>query len=330
MNKKRVVISSFLLPLALALAGCAGGGGGGSSTPAAVPAPVPVPPASVAGPGISISSTYTKAAGLTGTYSTDAGASLVTTGSVGRNGAVGNVSDGTVTSANATAAGGTSLFLNTLAINQPSGFQLGNASTLAASTQIISGQTSTFATVADAKAGGGSPTNYSYLTFGGWTDCGPNCTTPTEAGVIGYYVAGTETPASGIPLSGTATYTGFLQGIYLNASHTAYATIANVAIAADFSARSLSFSTNSSSTYSLLASVTTAVSKPDLDMSGTLRYTTSNPFGGTVADAGGRTGTASGRFFGTPAPGAKPPEVGGVFGLHGADGSSHTGSFVAK
>lgn len=323
MNNKRVVISSFLLPLALA--GCAGGGGGGSSTPAAVPAPVPIPPASVTSPAVSISATYSAASGLTSAATTDQNASLDTTGTVGRNGTTGNVTSATLTSTNATAAGGSSLTLSSNPANTANSFTVSNTGNTAS----ISGATSTFANVAAAIAGTASFTNYSYLTFGGWGDCGANCGTPIETGVIGAYVSGTETPANMIPTTGSATYTGELQGLYFNGG-ILLGTVADAALTANFVNRSVSFNTINSRTYTLGQALSGSQSNAGLNLTGALSYASSNPFGGAVSDVDGRTGTATGRFFGTPvAPGAAPPEVGGVFSVSNST-SSHTGSFVAK
>ncbi|MES1997917.1 MAG: transferrin-binding protein-like solute binding protein [Pseudomonadota bacterium] len=314
MNKNRVVISSFLL----ALAGCAGGGGGGSSTPAALVV-VPISPASVTSPAVSISATYSAASGLTSVATTDQNASLDTTGTVGR-GTTGNVSSATLTSTNATAAGGSSLTLSSNPANTANSFTVSNAGNTAS----ISGATSTFANVAAAIAGTASFTNYSYLTFGGWGDCGANCGLAGETGVIGYYVSGSETPSGAIPTSGSATYTGLLQGIYYSGS-TLLGTIADVTLTADFTNRNLAFSTNNSITYVRGGTVgSTQASRSDLNMTGTLSYLSgSNTFTGAVTDAT-HTGTATGSFYGPVA-----QEVGGVFSVSGG-GSSHTGSFVAK
>lgn len=318
MNKRRIIIFSFVLPFALT--GCAGGGGGGSSTPAAVPAPVSIPPASVPGSGVSISSPYSAASGLTlPGVATDNAASLFTSGSAG------SVTSATITSTNATAAGGTTLTLNSDPSNTPTSFVIFNP----AHTASISGSIRTFATVNDAIHGNLNFTTYSYLTFGGWGDCGANCGLANETGVIGVYVSGTETPANMIPTTGSATYTGELQGLYFNGG-TLLGTVADAALTADFANRSVSFSTSNSHTYSLGQALSLSQPNDGLNLTGTLSYTSANPFGGNITDVGGRTGTATGRFYGTPAsPGAAPPEVGGVFSVSNST-SSHIGSFVAK
>jgi hypothetical protein len=235
---------------------------------------------------------------------TDAAASLTTVGAVGRNGAAGNVSSATITSTNANAAGGNTLTLSANPTNTANSFFVGTG------TDLILGMTA------------GTTGAYSYMTFGMWADCATNCGAGNETGVIGYYAYGQETPVGAIPATGSASYAGNTFGNYLDASNQLFGATSNVAVAANFTNRSLVFSTNNSS---VLDGNGVLTAKADLNMSGTLTYgTNSNTFTGAVSDAGGRIGTATGRFFGPTA-----NEVGGTYYVKGG-GSTNIGAFVAK
>jgi hypothetical protein len=146
--------------------------------------------------------------------------------------------------------------------------------------------------------------------------------------VAGWYVYGQETPFAAIPSTGSATYLGTLNGNYFDGTATAYAVRADLTATADFAARSVDFSTLGTETVVLLPLGGTGAiaSRNDLNInhSPLTIGTNTNQFSGTVTDVGGRTGTATGRFYGPAA-----NEIGGVYSLSGG-GQTNIGSFVAK
>jgi hypothetical protein len=128
-----------------------------------------------------------------------------------------------------------------------------------------------------------------------------------------------------VPASGRATFTGTLAGLYVSPSGDGAVAAADLAVRADFQARSLGFA--SSGTVTTRDSKTT-LPAPALNLSGTLTYQPgSNAFSGTLRNAAGTlSGATSGKFHGPAA-----QELGGVFNLR-APGSSEafTGAYGAK
>ncbi|QDX80427.1 hypothetical protein B9N43_03605 [Denitratisoma sp. DHT3] len=179
--------------------------------------------------------------------------------------------------------------------------------------------------------------SYAYMTFGTWFE--DRTTGSTAQGVNGSFVYGSATDPASIPSTGTASYAGNISGTYFLANGAEPPdTHASMNATVDFSARSLSFSTQNSriynsydNTYDQATNKVTIVNSnataaPELNMNGTLTYAAgSNVFSGTVTDAGGRSGTATGRFFGPAA-----EEIGGAFGLSAAGKGTHSGYFVGK
>jgi len=332
---------SALAALTLSLTGCFGGG----SNPVQPTSSATATPAASSANGVSVSTKGTfQAASLNGnptnltvgTPTTDTNATLTTIGTIGK-GSTGTVTAATITSTNATSAGDTSLTMThgtdgvTIQNNQ-SNFSANNQD----NSRNIEGLTATNK-MDGVYANGGNTTSYTYMTFGSWFNAvntgGTNYNLAT-----GDYVYGSATTPANIPTTGTATYTGSISGAYFPASGTNQPpqTYADMSATADFAARSLSFATSNSKTYNNYNSnydsttgkttvTTDAVAKADLNMSGTLTYSAnSNLFAGSVADGGGRSGTATGRFYGPAA-----EEIGGTFGLTG-NGSTHTGHFVGR
>jgi hypothetical protein len=264
---------------------------------------------------------------------------------VGFNNATSTVTSATITSTNASVNG------LTLTIGTGAGEGVGNnpnafdayddaANNGLNSTRQIGGYTATEKSTPGTYTASAYQTNYSYLVYGNWFECGSGTgcgVSANETGVAGWYVSGQETPVGSIPVSGQATYNGSVDGSYFDASGNSFAVSANLAVGADFSTRNLSFNTSNSAIYNnttttlnqdgtITVTSPDYVAKPDLNLAGTLSYpVNSNTFAGVVADAFGRTGSATGRFFGPAA-----QEIGGVYGVKGIDGSTHTGSFVAK
>lgn len=337
---------SALTVAVLALAGCASSGGGGgssSSTPTPTPTPTPTLPANATANGVSVSATgtFTRAQGqdprnvaFTAGV-TDTGATLSTTGTVGR-GTAGNVSSVTLNSTNAVLDG------NTLTLTHGSngatisnwdwGFQARSQD----GNREAEGRTA-MGKMDGSYAPGQQQVTYAYMSFGTWNDIqgtgGDNYRMAT-----GDYVFGSATAPANIPTSGTATYTGAISGVYSPASGVMpYSTYADMSATADFSGRSLSFATTNSRIYDTRNETydqatnqvvvrTDAVAADHLNMSGTLTYTAgSNLFSGNVADGGGRSGTATGRFYGPAA-----EEIGGVFSVSGSGAGGHFGHFAGK
>ena len=164
---------------------------------------------------------------------------------------------------------------------------------------------------------------FDYQTFGVWRT-GKDIASST--GTIGVLSAGLKTPAASVPTTGSATFTGKLLGVYVNANGIGNFVTGSVSINSDFVGRSLAFSTSATQAINPTTGAATAVSS--LDMAGTLAYGVgTNAFAGAVSAPGaGLTGTTSGAFYG---PGAE--EVGGVFNVKAASGVSfYSGSFGAK
>lgn len=164
--------------------------------------------------------------------------------------------------------------------------------------------------------------NWNYQTFGVWqhtTVVGPTAT--VEIGAIS---AGSPSPVSGIPTTGTASYAGVAAGIYVDPTGELFSTAATLTSSADFLSRRLSFNTVGTTTVN--ASGATAAA-PDLNLSGTLGYgVSSNQFSGAVSSAGGTlNGTAVGKFYGPNA-----EEIGGTYELSDGGVETMIGGFGAK
>jgi len=317
----KFVIPSFAL--LVVLNGCAGGGGGNVVTPF-VPAPTPTP-VSTTLPGISVSVTgvvntanNTVTGGLSAA-NTDPSTTVTTAGTIGRQGATGDVSSATATTIYAS---GGNVTVNSNIVNSANFFGGYTNFNNSVANPGISASTATLGVGGTVPAGITSQ-SYSYVAFGNWLQCTANCTGTTPTLNAGYFVYGSETPAGSIPTTGSATYNGTTQGTYTNATGAQFATESALTVNADFLNRSLSFTTASS--YTAPNSTTPPTANNSLNMSGTLSYlANSNTFTGTVTDNGGRTGSATGRFYGPTA-----NEVGGVYGVTGAAGTN-VGSFAAK
>lgn len=331
MNNRIPFKLSAIAALTLSLTGCLGGGSNpvqSSSSATATPAPAA---SSANGVSVSLKGTYGGSSVTVESTATDTNATLTTTGSIGR-GTTGNVTAATITSTNATASGGASLTMThgtdgVTIQNTQNDFMASNP----AQDKEINGHTVAYKMdgVYDAHY-----TSYSYMTFGSWFD-DQNTSGSNYNFASGDYVYGSATDPANIPTTGTATYAGSVKGGYFPSSGEPTDTYADMSATADFAARSLSFATSNSKTYSNYnttydqatskTTVTTnAAAKTDLNMSGTLTYSAnSNLFAGSVSDGGGRSGTATGRFYGPAA-----QEIGGVFGLSGS--GTHTGHFVGK
>ena len=167
-----------------------------------------------------------------------------------------------------------------------------------------------------------APVNFNYQTFGAWNRL--SSSTSFDAGV---FSLGAATPASAVPVTGTATFNGLANGFFAPSAGAAVFTTANMTAIANFQAQSISFSTTNTQTVSLVNGATTP--NGNLNLTGTFNYQPgSNLFSGAVATAPASTiqmsGTGTGRFYGPTA-----QEIGGIYNLNGTGGSM-IGSFGGK
>lgn len=181
-----------------------------------------------------------------------------------------------------------------------------------------------------------NPSGYSYQTFGAWQSTD---NAATGAFTEHYFSAGAPALGTALPKTGTASYTGFADGSFVDAATRDFAyTSALLNATADFATSSIAFKTTATLSRSTNAATGTPwTAAPGLDMSGTLSYATgSNTFTGTVTAANGMSGNATGRFYGpgtaaattTKVAGA-PPEIGGTFAVMGTAGTMQ-GAFGGK
>ena len=352
----RFVKLAFIVPLTTIFATCfvgCGGGGGGVSNVSPTPIQVssaaigaaptgtgkfgtaPSPAAVIAAANAGSALTAGKAAGLAGmsisfplnfdnlTHTGVAGAvsidpsfTLTTTGASVAGGITGLTGIG-INTANATTIG------NSLSFNDsdPANTFVSNG-TFSASGHIT---TATATSYYDILVISLKASSYQYTQYGDWSQCSANCTANGGTNSVnGVYVWGNATAPGNIPIAGTFTYNGNIEGNYLSAGGTKSAvsgtqgTTGVMAAAVDFATRSIAFSTSNSQFNA------GPVLAPNLDMSGTLTYAPGqNLFAGTVTSAT-MTGTASGRFYGPIA-----QEIGGIYSLSGG-GAGHYGAFFGK
>lgn len=160
---------------------------------------------------------------------------------------------------------------------------------------------------------------WDYQSFGAWTNQG------IPGGNVNAVSFGAPSPAAAIPVSGSATFSGKLAGLYLSPTGQGASAAADLRVSVDFQARSLGFASSGSVLTRDFASATAA---PNLDLSGTLTYVAgANAFSGTLVSAGGTmSGSSHGRFYGPAA-----QELGGAFALRSPTGvESFAGAYGAK
>jgi hypothetical protein len=165
-----------------------------------------------------------------------------------------------------------------------------------------------------------SALGWNYQSFGVWDQ--HNASSASYVTSRSYGVA---TPASSVPTTGNATFSGKLGGLYVSPTGQGSIASADVSVNANFSARSLSFaSAGTTTTQDLKASA----AAPNLNLSGTLTYSPgSNGFSGVLTNAGGTmSGPSKGQFYGPAA-----QEIGGVFAVKSATTvETFTGGFGGK
>ncbi len=159
---------------------------------------------------------------------------------------------------------------------------------------------------------------WNYQSFGIWTTGAG-----TGSGTHGAMSAGAETAGSAIPTAGTATYTGYAGGRYVNAIGQYWFTGANMSADANFTTRSIAFSTTGTTVTPDLVAQT---ANNNLNMTGTLSYSAAtNNITGNITTTGGLTGTVTGRFYGPSA-----QEIGGVFSASSGSLEKYGGAFGGK
>ncbi len=177
--------------------------------------------------------------------------------------------------------------------------------------------------------------DWNYQSFGVWT---------TTSGTVNAMSYGAPTAAAAVlPLTGTATYMGSLQGRYVAAAGDVlngetlsagvqFGLAANVTALVNFDTRQIGFSTTSS-TLQRQGTSSTPPPAPFVDSNFNISSTTltvsgsANAFSGTVAAGSngmGLSGNVDGRFYGPNA-----EELGGVLGLSNG-GRALIGGFGAK
>ena len=164
-----------------------------------------------------------------------------------------------------------------------------------------------------------SDNGWQYQNFGVWNR---HSTSQAEIMVWSY---GNPTPLSGIPTSGSATFSGKLAGLYISPAGEGAIARAALNVNANFSDRSLSF-TSTGTTLTRDSRALTAA--PHLDLSGTATYSAqSNQFYGGLRNTGGTlSGSTQGQFYGPNA-----QELGGAFILTSGQGvETFAGAYGAK
>jgi hypothetical protein len=159
---------------------------------------------------------------------------------------------------------------------------------------------------------------YEYQTYGAWGAFG-TAVSPGNAVSVGAITA-----ASAIPSSGSAVFTGASNG-YLIDGGFAYLTNASMTANANFSTRTISFSTSSSTLTGKIGGTVSAAEW--LNLTGSMTYSAgANKLTGSVTSASGMSGSIIGNFYGPSA-----NEIGGTYGLtKTTTGGSLVGGFGGK
>ena len=278
------------------IAGCASGGGGGGSSAQSNPAPI----LCIFVPIVCILAEFDAAGGPTGaaltpqaftTWAEAVGGRPVVAASIGVRSDTGTVTDGTVTH-NPAAALGDLAALGQAGIDRHRNGVYANPYTL----------------------------GWNYQSFGAWNEQHPGGGATFAAASFGQ-----ATPGSAVPTTGSATFVGKAAGFYVSPTGETALAVSELAVKADFSARSLGLATSGTT---ISSDLRTPRAAPHLDMSGTLDYAAgSSRFTGTLRNAGGTmSGASTGQFYGPAA-----QELGGAFTLKsGSTRETYTGAYGAK
>ena len=153
-----------------------------------------------------------------------------------------------------------------------------------------------------------------YQSFGIWNE---------QVGFRGAIMAwslGQATPASAVPTSGNAKFTGQVVGFYVSPAGTGSTARADLNVDANFSTRTLGFSSTNTTVK--------GVANPHLNLSGTLTYVQGqSTVAGTLSNASGTlAGSSKGQFYGPAA-----QELGGAFTVGAGKGpETFAGGYGAK
>ncbi len=137
----------------------------------------------------------------------------------------------------------------------------------------------------------------------------------TSSGTMFGMVAGYETDAGSLPAAGAASYSGSVDGVYIDEAGTGYLTSGDISLTTtNFASVDLVISGTSKAPLSGAS----ATSAPELDFTATDLTVLNGRYSGAVASAG-MSGDVNGRFYGPSA-----EETGGVISASGT-----AGNFVA-
>jgi transferrin binding protein len=165
-----------------------------------------------------------------------------------------------------------------------------------------------------------NPYKLQFSSLGVWS------TTDIASGQLTNAIAfsvGTRTLGTDIPTTGTASYLGSMLGVAVEGS-SQYSVAADASALANFGARSVAVQTTNSMRTDLSNSAASAA--PGYNMTGTLTYpAATNALSGTMTTADGKTGTASGNFYGPQA-----SELGMTFKLTSPSGSLVGGAALKR
>lgn len=165
--------------------------------------------------------------------------------------------------------------------------------------------------------------DWNYQTFGIWQDLSVSGNVATYK--MGAISGGNQTSGLGIPIAGSANYTGLAFGYFTDASNDAYGFLAAAGAGVDFSTRSINFFTTTTTTQNIATDVQTP--NTGYNLSGTLTYSAAtNNITGTVTSANSNlSGSVNARFYGPAA-----EEMGGTFSLTGTGTQAMVGGFGMK
>jgi hypothetical protein len=168
---------------------------------------------------------------------------------------------------------------------------------------------------------------WNYQSFGVWATGAT-----TGSGTFGAMSIGAETAGSAIPTSGSATYSGYTGGRYVNSDGDYWYTSSTMTAATNFNTRSIAFATSGTQ---MTSDLRTATNNANLNLTGTLRYAAAtNQITGSVRNSpsvassvGSLAGTVNGRFYGPTA-----QEIGGTFSLTSGSNAleGYAGAFGGK
>lgn len=303
----RFLLSSTVL---LLLAACGGNKGGGSLF---VPE-VPFTSFAAVQPQTTVVMSNGFSSATSGNYTAGIGGITITVPGTGL-----SIADDTTAANTMKLTYDSSRLLTGVSFSTPNGeasFSLGGTTTFGCTAGVCTAHNSG----GDAVVIDGITFGWNYQTFGVWNRLASS--TVFQAGAIS---AGAVTPASAVPASGNAVFTGTARGFYTPAAGTPFSTTANMSANVDWGAKSIMFTTTGT-TVTNLNTGGAPVANAGLNLTGTLTYSpVTNSFTGSVTPATvAMTGAATGRFYGPAA-----QEIGGTYSLTGAGGTM-VGGFGGK